>query len=106
MKERRRVMVLAHRVLTVGGPLDDDWLARYRQVAAVLGADHSSPATRDAEAGALADYQPPEETHAMVQVPNPPLAGARVLVVGVANEDSDRFGAARAHSGELGARSP
>ncbi|MNN93451.1 hypothetical protein D3C81_2119020 [compost metagenome] len=55
MKERRRVMVLAHRVLTVGGPLDDDWLARYRQVAAVLGADHSSPATRDAEAGAAAD---------------------------------------------------
>jgi len=55
MKERRRVMVLAHRVLTVGGPLDEDWLARYRQVAAVLGADHSSPATRDAEAGAATD---------------------------------------------------
>jgi enoyl-[acyl-carrier protein] reductase I len=45
---------------------------------------------------------PPEETHAMVQVPNPPLAGARVLVVGVANEDSIAWGCARAFR-ELGA---
>ncbi|WP_454763007.1 DUF3141 domain-containing protein [Cupriavidus campinensis] len=55
MQERRRVMVLAHRVLTVGGPLDDDWLARYREVVAVLGADHSSPATREAAADTKAD---------------------------------------------------
>jgi len=38
----------------------------------------------------------------MVQVPNPPLAGARVLVVGVANEDSIAWGCARAFR-ELGA---
>jgi len=42
MKERRRIMVLAHRVLTVGGPLDDEWLARYREVAEVLGTDHGN----------------------------------------------------------------
>jgi hypothetical protein len=35
-------MVLAHRVLTVGGPLDDEWLARYREVAEVLGTDHGN----------------------------------------------------------------
>jgi enoyl-[acyl-carrier protein] reductase I len=38
----------------------------------------------------------------MVQVPNPPLAGARVLVVGVANEDSIAWGCARAFR-EMGA---
>lgn len=38
----------------------------------------------------------------MVQVPNPPLSGARVLVVGVANEDSIAWGCARAFH-ELGA---
>ncbi|GAA0839912.1 MAG: enoyl-[acyl-carrier-protein] reductase FabI [Cupriavidus sp.] len=38
----------------------------------------------------------------MVQVPNPPLRGARVLVVGVANEDSIAWGCARAFH-ELGA---
>lgn len=32
----------------------------------------------------------------MVQVSNPPLAGARVLVVGVANADSIAWGCARA----------
>ena len=42
MKERRRIMVLVHRVLTVGGPLTDDWLARYREVAEVLGPDHGN----------------------------------------------------------------
>lgn len=51
MKERRRIMVLAHRVLTVGGPLDADWLARYREVAEVLGTDHGNgKAAQDAEA--------------------------------------------------------
>ncbi|WP_019448633.1 enoyl-ACP reductase FabI [Cupriavidus sp. BIS7] len=38
----------------------------------------------------------------MVQVPNPPLAGSRVLVVGVANEDSIAWGCARAFR-EMGA---
>lgn len=38
----------------------------------------------------------------MVQVPNPPLAGARVLVVGVANAESIAWGCARAFR-ELGA---
>ncbi|WP_454731032.1 MULTISPECIES: enoyl-ACP reductase FabI [Cupriavidus] len=38
----------------------------------------------------------------MVQVSNPPLRGARVLVVGVANEDSIAWGCARAFR-ELGA---
>lgn len=38
----------------------------------------------------------------MVQVPNPPLLGARVLVVGVANADSIAWGCARAFR-ELGA---
>ncbi|RZT42969.1 enoyl-ACP reductase FabI [Cupriavidus agavae] len=38
----------------------------------------------------------------MVQVPNPPLSGARVLVVGVANQDSIAWGCARAFH-ELGA---
>jgi len=38
----------------------------------------------------------------MVQVPNPPLSCARVLVVGVANEDSIAWGCARAFH-ELGA---
>lgn len=51
MKERRRVMVLAHRVLTVGGPLDAEWLARYREVAEVFGTDHGNgKATQEAEA--------------------------------------------------------
>ncbi|MGO4307372.1 DUF3141 domain-containing protein [Cupriavidus sp. RAF12] len=44
MKERRRIMVLAHRVLTVRGPLETDWLARYREVADVLGTDHNRAA--------------------------------------------------------------
>ncbi len=39
----------------------------------------------------------------MVQVSNPPLAGARVLVLGVANEDSIAWGCARAFH-ELGAQ--
>lgn len=38
----------------------------------------------------------------MVQVPNPPLLGARVLVVGVANAESIAWGCARAFR-ELGA---
>jgi len=38
----------------------------------------------------------------MVQVPTPPLAGSRVLVVGVANEDSIAWGCARAFR-EMGA---
>lgn len=38
----------------------------------------------------------------MVQVPNPPLSGARVLVVGVANAESIAWGCARAFR-ELGA---
>ncbi len=38
----------------------------------------------------------------MVQVPNPPLAGARVLIVGVANAESIAWGCARAFR-ELGA---
>lgn len=38
----------------------------------------------------------------MVQVPNPPLSGQRVLIVGVANEDSIAWGCARAFH-ELGA---
>lgn len=42
MKERRRIMVLAHRVLTVGGPLAEDWLTRYREVAEVFGTDHGN----------------------------------------------------------------
>jgi len=42
MKDRRRVMVLAHRVLTVGGPLDAEWLARYREVAEIFGTDHGN----------------------------------------------------------------
>jgi len=35
-------MVLAHRVLTVGGPLDAEWLARYREVAEIFGTDHGN----------------------------------------------------------------
>ncbi len=38
----------------------------------------------------------------MVQVPHPPLSGTRVLIVGVANEDSIAWGCARAFH-ELGA---
>jgi hypothetical protein len=51
MKERRRVMVLAHRVLTVGGPLEGEWMERYRKVADVMGTDHGK-ATREADADA------------------------------------------------------
>jgi hypothetical protein len=51
MKERRRIMVLAHRVLTVGGPLDAEWLARYREVADAFGTDHGNgKATQEPEA--------------------------------------------------------
>ena len=50
MKERRRIMVLAHRVLTIGGPLDDDWLKRYREVADTLGTDHGNGKAKPTEA--------------------------------------------------------
>jgi hypothetical protein len=53
MKDRRRMMVLVHRVLTVGGALDGEWLERYREVADVLGTDHGK-ATREADADAEA----------------------------------------------------
>ncbi|MFC4524692.1 DUF3141 domain-containing protein [Cupriavidus pinatubonensis] len=39
--ERRRLMVAAHRVLTVIAPLEGERLARYREVADVLGTDHA-----------------------------------------------------------------
>ncbi|CAG2156210.1 hypothetical protein LMG31506_05632 [Cupriavidus yeoncheonensis] len=39
--ERRRLMVAAHRVLTVIAPLEGERLAHYREVADVLGTDHA-----------------------------------------------------------------
>jgi len=54
MKDRRRMMVLVHRVLTVSSPLDAEWLERYREVAEVLGTDHGKAPTREADADAEA----------------------------------------------------
>ncbi len=48
--ERRRLMVAAHRVLTVIAPLEGERLTRYREVAEVLGTDHAHGGARSAEA--------------------------------------------------------
>ncbi|MDK3026158.1 DUF3141 domain-containing protein [Cupriavidus taiwanensis] len=41
---RRKLMVAAHRVMTVSGPLAGERLARYREVADILGTDHAPEA--------------------------------------------------------------
>ncbi len=52
--ERRRLMVAAHRVLTVIAPLEDERLARYREVADVLGTDHAHGGAQPAKPPAVA----------------------------------------------------
>ncbi len=53
---RHRIMMAIHRIMTVAGPLDGGRLARYREVARVLGTDHTA---REPAAAAVATVAAP-----------------------------------------------
>ena len=50
MTLRRRLMMAAHRVLTVSAPLAGEYLTRYREVAAAIGTDHTPATAAEIEA--------------------------------------------------------
>lgn len=69
---RRRLMVAAHRVMTVKGPLEGERLARYREVAELMGTRHApevADAVGRADVAEAAQGEAPPDEHAQAGKP-------------------------------------
>jgi len=96
--QRHRIMMAIHRILTVAGPLDGGRLARYREVASVMGTDHTLRQAAEA-APAVAPVVSPVSPALPLAPANPAAAAAPRAVRKPASPEA----AARARKASAGA---
>ncbi len=82
--QRHRIMMAIHRIVTVVGPLEGARLARYREVAHVLGTDHTARQTAEPATVAPAAPAPVAPSPRAVRKAASPQAKARARKAGSA----------------------
>jgi hypothetical protein len=102
--QRHRIMMAIHRILTVAGPLDGGRLARYREVASVMGTDHTL--RQAAEAAPAVAPVVSQVSPALPLAPESPAAAAAPRAVRKPASPEAAARARKASAGAAGAARP